>query len=297
MTAAQGTDAPIKMLVVAHSGMGKTGAPASLAAAGYRIRVLDLEAKIDVLRNYVTDPSSPYVKQNPNVGANIAWETLTEKKKNMGGRIVSVKASVWPAMLKLLDRWAVVDPEHPENSYDLGRPADWGPDCVLVVDTLSAVSSAALDYHLSLNGALAATRSQNEGRRDIGSAQNIIRDFLELLADQSFNTNVIINSHITQATQDGYSPIDPETGKPREEAALGFPSAIGRALSPQIPRYFGTVLQIVARGNRHVILTRTNGEVATKSSAPLKVAKEYPLETGLADYFYAVRGRNPIPAA
>ena len=48
-------------------------------------------------------------------------------------------------------------------------------------------------------------------------------------------------------------------------------------------------------GTRHRIYTTSQGTVATKTTNPLRVAREYDLATGLADYFKAVRGVPSSP--
>ena len=50
----------IKALFMGHSGAGKTGALAALAAAGYNVRVLDLDKGVEILAGLAMDPDSPY---------------------------------------------------------------------------------------------------------------------------------------------------------------------------------------------------------------------------------------------
>jgi len=270
-----------KLLLIGHSGTGKTGALCSLAAAGYKLRILDLDNGVDIIKSYLTDPNSRYVKENPNCAANVEYVTLTETKKSVNGRILSAKSTVWPRMVDLLIHWK-------DGDTDLGKPSSWGPDSVLVLVSLTAAAKAALDHHVPMNGALMAVRTQNEGRRDIGAAQDYIRSLLDLFKDDGLKCNVIVISHITEVSESGYGPQS-EEGK--NETSQGFPSAIGRALSPHIPRYFNTVLHAKAVGPSLKIYTKTTGEVCTKNTAPMKVAQSYNVETGLAEYFRAVQGK------
>ena len=271
-----------KMLLIGDSGAGKTGALASLAVAGYKLRIIDCDNGLDVLKNYLTDPNSQYTKQNPKCAENVEFVTLTEPMKSVGGRIWPKQATVWQNVVKLLVNWE-------DGETKLGPISGWGTDTILVIDSLSMLSTAALNFHLQMNGALGATRTQNEARRDIGAAQNMLRDLFAMLYDSSVKCNVIVTSHITLVTETGSAPIPGENS-----ATVGYPSAIGRALSPHIPRYFNTVLFVkaegVGQGTRHKIFSRNQGIVNVKNTAPLKVAPVYPLETGLADYFKAVRG-------
>ena len=89
-----------KLLFVGDSGAGKTGALASLAAAGYKIRILDLDNGVDVLRDLLT--SSKYPKDA--VG-NVDYVTITEPMKNVGGKLIPAKASVWQRLTSMLGEW------------------------------------------------------------------------------------------------------------------------------------------------------------------------------------------------
>ena len=48
----------IKAMIVGDSGAGQTTALASLANAGYKLRILDFDSGLDILRHYVNDPDS-----------------------------------------------------------------------------------------------------------------------------------------------------------------------------------------------------------------------------------------------
>lgn len=283
-----------KMLLIGDSGTGKTGALASLAACGYNLRILDFDNGLSVLTNYLVDPTSPYVKLAPQAPERVFFETCTDKMKTVNGRIYAAKAEAWPKAVKLLDLWKTPD-------SDFGKLETWGPNDILVIDSLSKMSDAALNFHLMSNSALGTARTQNEARRDIGAAQTMLKDALQLLYDSHIKTNVIVISHITMVTESGGAPGQ-DPSKPGEFAAsaTGYPSAIGRALSPQIPRWFDTVLLARTSGLgqsvRRQIFTRPqniSGQViAAKNAAPLRVKDSYPLSTGLAEYMFDNQGKE-----
>ena len=52
----------VKMLFIGPSGAGKTGALASLASAGYNLRILDMDNGLDVLANVLNDPKKPLLE-------------------------------------------------------------------------------------------------------------------------------------------------------------------------------------------------------------------------------------------
>ena len=277
-----------KILLIGDCGSGKSGSLACLAAEGYKLRVLDFDNGMEVLRNYLTDPQSPYVKQNPKCAENVDYVTLTDQMKNVGGNIYCAKATAWQRSSELLMHWKY---KEGEQTVDLGKVVEWGEDTILVVDSLSFASSAALNFHLQMNGKLMQTPTQNEGRRNVGATQGYLRKMLELLYDDSIKCNVIVTSHITLVTESGLGPQSEEN---HGEVAKGYPSAIGRALSPHIPRYFNGALYCAVSGSgagaRHKIYTRSQGNILVKTPAPLRVKPEYDLATGLAEYFKAVRG-------
>ena len=47
------SDSRVKAIIVADSGVGKTASLASLANAGYHLRILDFDNGLAILRNYV----------------------------------------------------------------------------------------------------------------------------------------------------------------------------------------------------------------------------------------------------
>lgn len=302
------------MLLIGDSGSGKTGALASLAAAGYNLRILDLDNGADILANYINTPGSPYAAAR--TPGRVIFETLTEPmKKTADGRVVPAKSTVWPETIRMLDHWQefkrnddgklILDEttKKPILVRDLGKLSSWTAQDILVIDTLTMLATAAFNFDSFLNGKLGleGTRAgwtQNEHRRAIGRAQDMLEKFLQYLYDASIPCNVIVNAHITYVRDQGAGAPEP-SGENSGEGLLagvpehGYPSALGRALSPRIPRYFNSVLYIRADGSgsaaRHKIFTKSQGVVNVKSSAPLKVKPFYPIETGLADYFRDLR--------
>lgn len=276
-----------KVLLQGDSGTGKTGALASLVGAGYTLRVIDLDNGLDVLRSYLTHPSSPYRKATAemDLSERVQYVTLTETMRVIQGRLLPAKSTVWDRAVGLLNNWI-------DGGNKFGPVSSWGPDVVLVIDSLTMLSTAALNFVQATNGRLGAYQTSaksNENRRDIGMAQTMIESLLQLLYDSSIRCNVVMISHIVY--------VDEQTGVPQlpgEGSTIrGYPSALGRALSPRIPRYFNNVLQAKTTGTgtatRHRLYTMPQGTVDLKSSAPLQVKPEYDLGFGLAEFFKDVR--------
>lgn len=256
-----------KLLFIGDSGAGKTGALASLAQAGYNLRILDLDNGIDVLHNLLLDPESPY---GPQAHEKVHYITVTDPmKKSPSGRMIPTKATAWQRVAGLLDNWV-------DGEDKFGPLSSWTPQDILVIDSMTMLANAALNFVLAMNARL----GQQPHQSDWYTGQGMIESLVQMLFDESIVANVIINCHVTY--------IGEENGPQR-----GYPATLGRALSPKIGRYFNTVLMARTTGSgtniKRKILTQSQPMIELKNTAPLKVKAEYDLATGLAEYFANVR--------
>jgi len=256
-----------KMLLIGDSGAGKTGSLASLAAAGYNLRIADLDNGLDVLSNMLSDAKSPY----KDALQRVSYQTLTDPMRNIGGKLMPRAATVWNRLVKLLDNWKT-------ETEDFGPLSTWTSQDVLVIDSLTLASAAAMNFVCSMNARL----GQQPHQSDWYAAQNLVESLLQMLYDESIKCNVIISSHIVYIGEDN----GPQHG---------YPASLGKALSPRIGRYFNSVLQVRTTGSgtaiKRKILTNSTTMVELKNTAPLKVKPEYDIGTGLADYFADVRAK------
>lgn len=260
-----------KMLIEGDSGSGKTGALTSLVAAGYKLRILDFDNGLETLKQFV-------LKECPNNVGNVEFVTLRDKRKAGPEGPTVTKADAFIRAIKLLDRWKYATEQ---GEVDLGVPAEWGPDCILVVDSLTFMSDAAFDFREPL-----APKSR-DGKYDMRAvykdAQDAIEGVLALLTSESFRTNVIVISHVKY--------VDNPDGTRK-----GYPTAVGSALSPVIPRYFNTVaLCQTSAGGKRTIHTESTAMIDLKNPKPFAMSKSYPIETGLADFFGVLREAPPQP--
>lgn len=259
-----------KMLLVGDSGSGKTGALASLAAEGYRLHIMDLDNGLDVLKNLLTDVGSQYVRANAKAAENVDFVTITDQMKNINGRLVPKTATAWTRAMKLLNDWQ-------DGDIKLGPITTWTEQDILVIDSLTMLSTAALNFILSMNGRL----GQRPHQSDWGDGQTLVEGCLQMLYDEGVRCNVLVLCHITFIGEEG-GPL------------RGYPNTLGKALPPRVGRYFNTALMARTTGQgtmqKRKILTNTSGIIELKNTAPMRVQPEYPLESGLADYFKAVRG-------
>lgn len=241
--------APIKMLIMGDTGSGKTGSLASLANAGYKLHILDYDNGLDVLASQVKKECL----------GNIEYETLTEKKKVIGGNImIQGTPKSFARGLQLLTEWS--------QKYTT-------LDHVIVVDSLTFMSDAALEHVLAGNG---HTGRQPE-IQEWGLAMSLIEDVLSLLYSTDLQCNVIINSHIKYLNDEGTGQIKAQI------------NTIGSKLPPKVGRYFNHMIWAGFVGSKRVFKTKASMLMGLKSPNPGKVKDQYSIETGLAEYFKDVK--------
>ncbi len=246
----------VKLLNIGESGSGKTGALASLARVGYRLWVLDFDNGLDILANLLT----------PEEQARVTYESLRDERTLTNGISKVKTATAWKGAGKALEAW------------DAGA---LGPSDILVLDTLSTASQAAFNYCLPLN----PTNIQAV----YGSMADTVLAFIDTITASPMNCNVIVNTHVRFLGGEG------DTMQMR-----GLPNAKGQQIPKEIGKFFNTCVLTRTQGSgpaaRRLISTKPQGMIEVKTSNPLNVKGEYPLETGLADLFADILGHGPVSA-
>jgi len=263
-----------KAIVMGDSGGGKSGALASLAHVGYKLHIMDTDNGLDVLKNLLLDPNSRY---SPKAIENVDAITITEKMVPKQGIVVPASAKAWSKCISLFDKW------DDGQGLNLGSIFTWGPQDILVIDSLTMLCNFCMNHIKAMNNRLQSDPYQS----DWGEAQRQIEAVLQTLYDSQLKCNVIVNCHITRIGQE--ESVVSEKGVVSKYTVSGtergYPSTLGKALSPKVGRYFNTAL--LCEGGK--IYTKTRGIVNLKNTNPVSVPGSFPLETGLADYFKAVR--------
>lgn len=250
----------VKIMLIGHSGAGKTGALTSLARAGYRIRVLDLDNGLDSLVNHLRE-------EEPAALDRVDYMSFRDKMRiTPAGPVVDGAPRAFVNAVKAMDKW--------EDGSD---PATWGPDSILVIDSLTNLGRAAFWW------AKAQNPGAKEPRQWYFAAQSAIEDVIATATAEAFATNLIIMSHIDIVEQ-------------KDGTVQGFASTIGKALGPKIPRYFNTLASLETKGQgakvQRIIRTMPTSLLTLKNPAPMKVDAEYPIETGLATLFSKLSGKS-----
>lgn len=251
----------VKLLLLGDSKSGKTGSLVSLVAAGYSLRILDFDNLLDILRYKV-------LEQCPALIDNVEFRSLRDPTTTgIDGVVIKGKPQAWINAIKMLDKWKYED-------VDLGVPGTWGPDCILVIDSLSRLCDAAYDFHAAI---IPTGKSGDfDGRAIYGNAQDDVEKLLGMLTSPSFGTNVIVICH-------GIYMDLPDKTK------MIFPQGVGQKLSPKIPQYFPNYIRYINQSGKRTIQLESDNMIHLASVRPSQMPKTLPIETGLADFFAVLR--------
>ncbi len=241
----------VKILFIGDSSSGKTGSLVSLVKAGYRLKILDLDNGLDVLRSFVK-------LESPDLIDAVDYETIRDTiRPGNQGPIVSARAFVEGT--KLMTKWT-----------DDSIPAEGGEEEIFILDSLTAFGRSAFEWAKQMNP------SAKDPRQWFFAAQQALENIVAMLTSESFKTHVILISHVSyRELQDG--------------STKGYASSIGSALGPIIPRYFNTLVMAETIGSgkllKRRIRTVSSPVVDLKNPAPFKIESDYDLGTGLGELF------------
>jgi hypothetical protein len=246
----------VKLLLSGDSGSGKSGALCSLVGAGYKLRILDMDNGLDSLKAFV-------MKDHSDLIDNVEFRTIRDDYKTTALGVTVQKPTAWVTMMKMLDHWKYDD-------TDLGKPSEWGPDYIAVIDSLTFASDAAFNWARGLNP------TSKDPRQWFYSAQQQVESALALMFSESFRTNVIVISHIRYSTND-------------DGTTKAYPNSVGSALGPTIPTYFNHWAQCINKAGKRYIQTAATNTMDLKNSKPFEMKSTYDISTGLADFFAVLR--------
>lgn len=270
----------IKMLYMGDSGSGKTGSLCSLAAAGYNVRILDLDKGAQIIKGYVTDPASPYLKPkpglwtgDPDIKKRMTYKTIQETFITKASQLIP-KGDSWQNIMNQLTEWK-------DGELNLGKLEQWTSRDILAVDSFSRFCDSRMYMELVMNSRAVSGRQQ----QDYFKVQTAIEQALELLVSPAVNCHVVLICHVEYVEKD-------------DKSVRGMPQAMGKALGPKIGQHFNHTLLAQSKGQgagiKRQILTQTTGVIDLKNANPLRVKPEYELESGLLEYFKAVLGDDTV---
>lgn len=284
----------LRALIVGYPGAGKTGSLAALANAGFKLRILDFDGNYEPLQQFVTNP-------NADVDIITLEDVVTNSpdKKFMTTEGIPV---AFNRALQAMKHWKSVDADGVET--DLGKPADWGDDTIVVLDSLTAMGSAAMRRSMKMLNRTPLNNTQQVW----GTAMADQEAFIELLTARTNRFHVIVLAHLKMVGPRDIVKDDDELTKDLKAAAAEmvktrlYPSALGRELPPKIASHFGTVLLAesftkLGQQPRRVLRWKAREDLDLKvPTLATKLEQDLPIEDGLLTVF-KVLGANPPKSA
>jgi hypothetical protein len=248
----------VKLIYIGTSGTGKTGSLASLVKAGYKIRVLDMDNGIGTLLSFVR-------RECPEKLDNIDVISCQDKFKAdpIKGAAVSGMPKAYTTAIKAMTQWD-----------DGSTPAEWGPDTIFVLDSLTKFGAAAFRWAQGLDPTC------KDPRQWYNVAQQSMLTVLDMLTSADFRAHVIVITHVDLVElPDG--------------TTKGFASSLGKALGPKIPVVFNNMVLAESRGSgesvKRTITTMPTQLLDLKNTKPFDLPRTLPLETGMATLFETLR--------
>ncbi len=261
----------IKLILLGDSGSGKTGALLSLIEAGYRLLILDYDGEFN--SSWLVN-SIRRKKNASELLERIHYASLSDPIVVLPNGDVVVKGvpQAFSKGLRLLTNWKIGD-------EDLGKSDDWGLETVVVIDSFSFMCRAAFRWATSVN-------TNPDERSTYYMAQKKAEGVLQLACSTSFKCHVILTAHMTFLEMQG-------------GLHKALPSTIGKAFSPDVPKYFNSMLEVKSKttggSTRRIIRVVPDHLVELKNPVPEGLPNELPIQDGLATFFQAVRGATSLP--
>jgi hypothetical protein len=145
----------IKLLLIGHPKVGKTGLLATLANVGYKVRILDFDNNLAIIKSYLT----------PGAAHNIDYVSFDARTPES-----------WKKAKALCRKWE-----------DGTTPTDWTSEYVLVIDSASFWADACLVHHRAKNS--------KDPRQDYYAAQSEVEDEVAFLTSPKFKCHLILITH------------------------------------------------------------------------------------------------------
>lgn len=225
---------PARILLSGFPGSGKTGALASLANAGWKLRILDFDGNYEVLKHHVRSDADVDI-------------VTFEDPLRMGNRTMGPDG-VPTAFIdadRILDRWRYKDGD---NWVDLGASRQWGEDTIVCLDGLTGLGLACW-YKAQV---LTNIRSDGDQRRVYQLAADEQLAFIRRLTAASNRYHFICISHLKligppEIARNDEQPIQDAKRMAGEAIPTRlYPTAVGRQLSQNIAGEFSTHIRAIA---------------------------------------------------
>lgn len=285
----------VRLLNTGYPGTAKSGQLASLVDAGFKLRILDYDGNLAPLWKF----------SNPLNHGNVDALHFEDKLKVTASfTAVDGQPTAFANGLNAMDHWRYygdtdefilpgVTPDPKRPVVDLGHSRDWGPDVIVVLDTLTRMGEAAFARAMKmLNKTPLNMTIQGQML-----AQNEQLQFIKKLVSANNKFHVIVNAHLkTISPKDVEKGDDKLTVDIKEQIAelvptKLFPKALGRELPQHIGGEFSTLVKSESKvlpGNKVKRIIRTVPEAYMDIKVPANLPQDLDVSTGLLQIFQAL---------
>lgn len=281
---------PYRGFHIGFPGSGKTGSLASLLNVGYKIRVLDFEGNFQPLIGFADERGL----------ANLDVITLQDRMRN-GDKYVEIMGipEAFNNAMRMLQEWKYKDDDG--NEINLGKSAEWGPDTIVVIDSLTSLAKTTKDRAMKMNNKTPATFTSAVW----GHAGADLNNFIETLKADNKRYHLIINTHkqilgpadfIAQGDDDVVKEEKLKMIKDGMIPPRVYPVSITKPNSQTIHGMLPTMLEFVKtqKLGKDVRLINTVSGPEIDVKIPGKGLKaSYGIENGLAEIFEAMGYKAP----
>lgn len=284
----------VRAIILGRPKTHKTGALAALANAGFKIRMLDYDGNYESLVHNLT----------PEGLARVDIVSLEDKLRLAdGGYIEPVGLpTAFTEGLRLMSEWKYRDPDT-GLEVNLGKSSEWGPDTVVVLDSLTKFGDAA--YRLAMVKLNKNPKTANRRVWQFATADQ--QGALRIMASRRFGYHLVIIAHEKAQGPETYGDDDDDMQmdlKKRMAEVVPtriYPTALGRKLPEVIGGEVSTIIraQVIEKGGKTIRALSIDPALDTDVAAPVlkdndgkRLNGPLPADTGLLTIFKAL-GANP----
>jgi hypothetical protein len=279
---------------IGYPGSGKTGALASLLNVGYKIRVLSYEGNFEPLVGFADERALD----------NLDVVVLQDRMRNGDKYVepIGIPES-FNEGLRLMKEWKYKDDDG--NEINLGKSSEWGPDTIVVVDSLTSLGHASKRRAMKMNN----KNPSNMTSAVWGHAVADVTNFIDIMKADSNRFHLIINTHkqiigpgdFINQNDDKAENSDIKEAK-MEMIRDGmippriYPVGVTKPSSQNVHGMLPTMLEFdkTTKLGKDMRLIRTVSGSEIDVKVPAKnLKKDYPIETGLAEIFAAMGYEPP----
>lgn len=241
----------VKGLYIGDSGTGKTGSLVSLLQAGYKLKIMDMDAGLDSLKHYAKKAQVSL--------RDVEYETYRDEyRATKAGPVIKGTPVAFVNALTKMTEWSEIKDDK----------------TVFVLDSGSAFGKSAFEWAKGLNP------MAKDPRQWYFAAQQAVESTIAMLTGNQFEMNVLVISHVN------YKELSEGVNK---GYANFIGSAIGPVVAKYFNTLILAESSGAGTNTKRKIKTMPTGIIDLKVPNP-EIDRELPLETGLATLFEQLKG-------